>query len=139
MSAFADSFALNSVDYGGTSYKVHIVSPARPWIPKLRVHLHSLAQADGAVSQGSKVGPRIWNLRCMIAAASASERATLVANVAAALLAAHQAGETNFVLGEEPTKQWQARPLDISELEIALTGGEFTLQIVAPDPDHTTI
>jgi len=138
MSACADSFKLNSVDYGGSSYKVHIVSGQMPWAD-FRVHLQPLAQGDGSVSQGATTAALQWKLQCMIAAASASERATLVANVIAALAAAHAAGETAFVLGRLPTRQYMARPVGRVDGEEMLTGAAFDLTIIAPQPGYTTI
>lgn len=132
--AVQNSFTLNSVDYGDANHLLHVVRYSRV-IPEFRVNIEQLAQADGAATQGTLHGARIWNLECAVVASSPSAADTAYDNVVSDLEAAHAAGLTTFA-PEWETDTWEARPYGGPvEPEILINGYRFTLLIIAPNPD----
>jgi len=134
MSASGKSFHLNSVNYGDGTHNLYVVNVRMPRLPEMRVDIEPLANANGAVSWGKVVGPRIWQLDCMILAASTAAVETSVAAVVADLLAAHVAGPSAFYLDSHSSDVYNARPMGAIESALMITGESFSIQIIAPNP-----
>lgn len=133
MSADGKSFVFKGVDYGGASYNVYVQSETLPRLPRPRVNIASLAQADGAATQGSTFDEVSITLNCAITGSSTSAVETLVANTFAAL-ATTQEGPGALVLDSHPTKQWTARLVSAVDGQLALNGERFTLEFLCADP-----
>ena len=133
MSAYSNSISWDEIDLGGEDYKLVIVGGTHPYLPEPRVQLEDLSQADGAVSFGATWGPRYFEFECVIAAESAEDRATCIANVITALRTTEE-GEKPLVLGWEPDDVYQARLLSGINGRDAINGVSFPLRFVAPQP-----
>jgi hypothetical protein len=127
----AGSFTLNSIDYSGTDYKLHVLSHTIDY--NFRVNVSELAQANNFVAQGQTFGPIIFTLDCAVVANSTTARDTCFGNVIAALVAAHIAGLTDFDADFIGSSGSQARPLDgPKDIKYTLNSVNFKLSLVVP-------
>lgn len=133
MSAYEWSIRYNSTDLGGSDYNLLVVSRDHPYLPQPILHVEQLAGADGAAVQGTNWGPRHFNFTCMVAAANAAQRETRVTNIAS-ILSVAQEGEKALVLGWKPALQWAVRLTTELRVDIMMTGAEFELGFMAPNP-----
>jgi hypothetical protein len=124
------SFTLNSVDYSGTNYNMHVM-PMIP-IPEFRLNIAELGQSSGVVTQGTLLGALTFDLQCHVIGSDSSTRDTRWANVLAALQAAHVAGLTTFS-PTWTTDTFLARPVGGPEVgDIALNAVSFRLKLIVP-------
>lgn len=132
------SFKWNGIYFGGDDYKCFLTTSVFPMLGKPRVNLMPLAGADGAVSQGSSVGELYFRFGCVIDADSEEEREACMWNVINQL-AKTKDGEAAIIFDHMPTKSWQARLFDAVDGQLAITGVEFTLTFVAPNPAYSAV
>lgn len=132
------SFTWNDIDFGGDDYKCFIAGAVFPMLGKPRLNLMDLSAADGAVSQGSSLGPLYFRMSCVIDADSEEEREACFWNVIDALSETVN-GEAWIRFDHIPGKKWMARLADSVDGELAINGAEFPLVFVAPDPTYTVV
>ncbi|KKM01340.1 hypothetical protein LCGC14_1795430, partial [marine sediment metagenome] len=132
------SFTWNSIDFGGSSYNLYVVSDFVPYMPKATLHIEKLAQTDGAVTQGSTWEPLTIAVRCIVQASSAANRITQTTNIIAALKTTEE-GEKPFVLDMYPNWQWQARMITGLNAKLMSTGLQFPLSFFCANPWPTDI
>lgn len=128
------SFILNEVDYGDSSHLLTVVGHSIDH--DFHLNVEDLAQDDGFVSQGTKLGRSIFNLDCVVAASSPSTRDTAFGNVIGHLREAHIAGLTTFdPYFIDATTELDARPYGgISDLQYSITGASFSIKLIAVQP-----
>ena len=138
MSASGNSFTLNSVDYGGGTYNVYVVEHTFVASGKPRVETVELADADGVASWGNTFDAKRLRLGCVLGTGSVANLNTWIDNVVAAWEAAHAAGPTSFVLDLLSPRTWaNTRPLSGIDVELALTGMMFKLELLCTDGAET--
>lgn len=125
------SFTYQDIDFGGENYRVYVTGTNYQQMPEPRVNVDRYAQADGAAIQGSTFNARRIALRCQLVASDATNRATQMDNVVAALVVSQATGPGDLSIDQFPGKLFTNAKL-LSDITAAVYARmeEFTLEFI---------
>lgn len=127
------SFTMDGTYMGGTNYKLFVVDMGESLLPQPRIFIEPLVGADGAAIQGSHFNERYFPFQCRVAASSDSDRDIVIANIKQ-FFRDHHGSLSSFVMDWESGDTYQVMLIMPIDGPVFLTGAEFPLQFVAPDP-----
>ncbi len=129
----AAGLSWDGTDLGDETHGLRVVSRREFYMPKPRVFYEDLAGVDGGVLFTSTKGPFVLSYECIIVGHSPTERDTFMTNVIAAL-SSHTEGEKTLIRGWDSAFSYSAALNSGLDSLVALTGHEFTLKFLVPNP-----
>lgn len=136
--AHDDGLSWDGTDLSATPIFLRVVSRKTHDMPKGRFFYADIAGADGGVSFLATDGPQPLSYDCKLAAANATDRATAITALVAAL-SSRTSGLARLITGWDPTNYWDANFIGELSPETMITGASFTLEFFAPDPGKTAV
>jgi predicted phage tail component-like protein len=131
-----DSISFAGVDLG-EAYGLVVTRRPWPYVPRPRVWVERLGDANGAVTAGRTFDERTFEVECAIENNNGDLEENLEM-LAGHLMAKHSYGGLwPLIFGHKPGTTYQARLVDAVTFQPALNGAEFVLKFVAPDPIGT--